>query len=312
MTDNPTPLKKAVTEQLQSAHGLDAETAARRAADMESRLAPRFATWVRRELSILESRERRRRRAEAPRRTAVEGGREFQRFSLNVRLQHAVMAVSVIFLILTGLPLKFAEAGISKAIIDLFGGPDVSPIVHRVAASFLIAVGLWHLAYITATREGRSTFMLLLPRPQDAIDAWRQISYFLGRTDERPRFDKFSYVEKFDYWAVYWGMVIMIGSGTVLWFTNQFLKVFPKWFTDIAKEAHSDEALLATLAIVVWHFYNVHFNPHKFPMSRTFITGRVSEHEMVEEHPLEYERITSGAPLGPADSRPVVPKGGSR
>lgn len=173
-------------------------------------------------------------------------------------------------------------------------------------------MGLWHLADITATREGRSTFMLLLPRPQDARDAWQQIRYFLGRTDERPRFDKFSYVGKFDYWAVYWGLVIMSGSSTVPWFTNEFLKVLPKWFTDIAKEAHSTEALLATLAIVVWHFYNVHFNPHKFPMNRTSITGRISEHEMIEEHPLEYERITSGAPLGPADSRPVEPKGGSR
>lgn len=312
MTDHPTPLERAVARQLESAHGLDAETAARRAADMTPRLEPRFATWVRRELAILQRRERRRQRAEAPRPQAATGGREFQRFSLNVRLQHAVMAVSVIFLILTGLPLKYSEAGISKAIIGLFGGPDVSPIVHRVAASFLIALGIWHLGYIAATREGRATFLLLLPRLQDAKDAWQQIRYYLGRTDERPRFDKFSYVEKFDYWAVYWGMVIMIGSGTVLWFTNQFLKVFPKWFTDIAKEAHSDEALLATLAIVVWHFYNVHFNPHKFPMNRTFITGRISEQELIEEHPREWERITSGAPLGPADSRPVEPKGGAR
>jgi cytochrome b subunit of formate dehydrogenase len=312
VTDQPSHLEKAIAEQLRSAHGLDPEAAAHRAADMQQRLAPRFATWVRRELAILESRERKRTRAQAHHPRAVAGGREFQRFSLNVRLQHAVMAISVIFLILTGLPLKFSDLAISKAIINFFGGPDVSPIVHRVAASFLIFVGLWHLAYIALTREGRAHFMLLLPRPQDARDAWQQINYFLGRTDERPRFDKFSYVEKFDYWAVYWGMVIMIGSGTVLWFTNQFLKVFPKWFTDIAKEAHSDEALLATLAIVIWHFYNVHFNPHKFPMNPTFITGRISEQEMIEEHPLEYERITSGAPLGPADSRPVEEKGGQR
>ncbi len=311
MTEHLTPLERAVAEQLQSAHGLDAETAARRAADMTPRLAPRFATWVRRELALVERSAGRRQRAAAPRQEAV-GGREFQRFSLNVRLQHAVMALSVIILILTGLPLKFSNLAVAKAIIGVFGGPDVSPIVHRVAASFLIAVGVWHLAFISATREGRSTFMLLLPRLQDAKDAWQQIRYFLGRTDERPRFDKFSYVEKFDYWAVYWGMVIMIGSGTVLWFTDQFLKVFPKWFTDIAKEAHSDEALLATLAIVVWHFYNVHLNPHKFPMNRTFITGRISEHEMIEEHPREWERITSGAPLGAADSRPVEPKGGAR
>ena len=86
-------------------------------------------------------------------------------------------------------------------------------------------------------------------------------------------------------------MVIMIGSGTMLWFTDFWLRHIPKWVTDIAKEAHSDEALLATLAIVIWHFYNVHFNPHKFPMNRTFITGMISEREMIEEHPLEYERI---------------------
>lgn len=312
MSERPSLLEQAVAEQLRSAHGLDADTAARRAADMVPRITPRFATWVRRELSILESQERRRRRREAPQRTAAQGGREFQRFSLNVRLQHGVMALAVITLILTGIPLKFADYALAKAIINAFGGPDVSPIVHRVAASLLIFVGIWHLGYITLTREGRAHFLLLLPRPQDAKDAWQQIKYFLGLTQQRPRFDKFSYVEKFDYWAVYWGMVIMIGSGTVLWFTNQFLKVFPKWFTDIAKEAHSDEALLATLAIVIWHFYNVHFNPHKFPMNRTFLTGRISEQELAEEHPLEYERILAGGPLGPADSRPVPPQGGER
>jgi hypothetical protein len=89
-------------------------------------------------------------------------------------------------------------------------------------------------------------------------------------------------------------MVLMIGSGLILWFKDQFLLFFPLWATDIAKEAHSDEALLATLAIVIWHFYNVHFNPHNFPLNKTFLTGTITARQMRDEHPLEYQRILKG------------------
>jgi formate dehydrogenase subunit gamma len=292
VSDRDTLLRDALAEELERAHSLPPAEAAERAARMTAPLRPRFATWVRRELTIQHRGEKASRRTDARMDAAVAaGGEEFQRLSLELRLQHALMALSVILLVATGLPLKFHEHGWAKAIIAFFGGPDFSPIVHRIAATGLTIAGLWHLVFIVATREGRKTFLQLIPMPQDAKDAWQQIRYYLGWTSERPRFDRFSYVEKFDYWAVYWGMVIMIGSGTMLWFTEFFLRHIPKWVTDIAKEAHSDEALLATLAIVIWHFYNVHFNPHKFPMNKTFITGMISEHEMIEEHPLEYERI---------------------
>ncbi len=292
MSDRDTALREALADELERAHALPPAEAAERAGRMAAALRPRFSTWVRRELAIQRKNDRTAQRSESRLAAAAAGtGEEFERLSLELRLQHALMALSVILLVLTGIPLKFHEHGWAKAIIDLFGGPDLSPIVHRIAATGLVIAGCWHLVYIVFTREGRSTFMQLLPRPQDAIDAWLQIRYYLGRSAERPRFDRFSYVEKFDYWAVYWGMVIMIGSGTMLWFTDFFLRHVPKWVTDIAKEAHSDEALLATLAIVIWHFYNVHFNPHKFPMNRTFLTGMISEREMIEEHPLEYERI---------------------
>ena len=160
------------------------------------------------------------------------------------------------------------------------------------------------------TRTGWRNFMQIVPKPRDAVDAFKQISYYLGRSDERPRFDRFSYIEKFDYWAVYWGMVIMISTGITLWFTDFFLRHFPKWATDIAKEAHSDEALLATLAIIIWHFYNVHLNPHKFPMNKTFITGKISEREMIEEHPLEYERLLADERAAAEPAEPVP--GGSQ
>jgi len=285
-------LRDAVAGELERAHRLSPAEAAERARRMESRMRSRFATWVRRELTIQRRQEKTAARLDEHVEAATATtGEVFVRLSLELRLQHALMALSVILLVVTGLPLKFHESAWAKPIIAFFGGPDFSPIFHRIAATGLIIAGLWHLVFIIATREGRRTLVQLIPMPQDARDAWQQIRYYLGRTGERPRYNRFSYVEKFDYWAVYWGMVIMIGSGTMLWFTEFFLRHIPKWVTDIAKEAHSDEALLATLAIVIWHFYNVHLNPHKFPMNKTFITGKITEREMIEEHPLEYERI---------------------
>ena len=220
-----------------------------------------------------------------------EKGREFTRFSLNMRLQHILLSSSCIVLILTGLPIKFYDTAWGAFMFDLMGGIQNSALLHRIGAAGLIGVSLYHLFYLTVLSEGRFNFLRLIPSPKDLKDLLQMLKYFLGRSDEKPKFGRFSYVEKFDYWAVYWGCVIMIGTGALLWFENITLSVFPKYVLDIAKEAHSDEALLATLAIIIWHFYNVHFNPHKFPMNKTWLTGKLSEEEMVEEHPLEYEEI---------------------
>jgi len=230
--------------------------------------------------------------------------REFERFSWNFRAQHWVLLVSCLILIITGLPLKFHEARISQLFFDLVGGVGTSTLIHRIGAVGLMAVGGYHLFYLVAFREGRRNFLKLLPVPQDVRDFFQMVRYFLGWSEEKPRFGRFSYVEKFDYWAVYWGMVIMIGSGLILWFLETSLRFLPKFAADIAREAHSDEGLLATLAIIIWHFYNVHLNPEHFPMNRTFLTGRISEDEMQGHHPLEYEELMTALAL-----RPPVPAG---
>jgi cytochrome b subunit of formate dehydrogenase len=215
----------------------------------------------------------------------------FIRFNIYFRIQHMILFTSVIILILTGLPLKFPDIKISHILISLMGGISHTRIVHRVGASMLIFFIVYHMLYVIFHREGRRDWLMLLPRPKDLFDFFQNILYFLGKTNEKPKFDRFSYIEKFDYWAVYWGCIIMIGSGLLLWFEEISMRFFPKYIIDIAKEAHSDEALLATLAIVVWHFYNVHFNPARFPGTLLWWHGRISKHEMMEEHPLEYERL---------------------
>ena len=222
---------------------------------------------------------------------APEPGREFLRFNLNVRLQHMVLFSSCIVLILTGLPIKFHDSAWAGFMIRLMGGIELSSLIHRIGAVGLIGVGSYHFFYVLLTAAGRADFGRLIWTPKDGRDLLQMLRYFVGRSEERPKFGRFSYVEKFDYWAVYWGIVIMVGSGALLWFENVTLSVFPKYVLDIAKEAHSDEALLATLAILFWHFYNVHFNPRKFPMNKAWLSGKLSEEEMIEEHPLEYEEI---------------------
>jgi cytochrome b subunit of formate dehydrogenase len=216
---------------------------------------------------------------------------EFLRLPRNIRVQHMFLFSSVILLILTGLPLRFAEMNWSGDLIYLLGGIENSRLIHRIAACGLIGVAVYHVFYTFLSRQGRRDFLLLLPMPKDMLDVIDMIKHFLGFSEDRPKFGRFSYIEKFDYWAVYWGCVIMIGTGLVLWFQDFSLTFLPKYALDITKEAHRDEALLATLAIVIWHFYNVHFNPDKFPGSLTWLTGKISKHEIIEEHPLEYEEI---------------------
>jgi len=219
----------------------------------------------------------------------------FERFNLNERIQHITLFSSFIVCVLTGFPLKFPDVEALNAIFLLTGGAKGARIIHRISAVVMIGDFVYHTYYIwKMIFQGRvrlKDIFLLAPRPRDAVDLFNNFRYFLGLIPERPKFDKFSYIEKFDYWAVYWGMVVMAGSGIILWFPEFFSQYFKIDIIRIAYIAHSDEALLAFLAITCWHMYNVHLNPRCFPMSKVWYTGTLSREEMLEEHPLEFERI---------------------
>ena len=288
--------KEALEQELEAAvveetAGLDPSEAEK----IRKKVRARVLEEVERERRIrtaAERREEERRRREEKRREKLhEEGETFERFNRNFRFQHIVMFISVILLIITGMPIKFPDFLLSRFLVGMWGGIHNATIVHRIGAVMLIYFMVHHLFYTILSRRGRRDFVLLIPMPKDAKDLMMNIRHFLGKTGERPRFGRFSYIEKFDYWAVYWGCVIMIGSGLFLWGEGIVLKYFPKYVLDVAQEMHSDEAMLATLAIVIWHFYNVHFNPDRFPGTLMWWHGRISEHEMKEEHPLEYEEI---------------------
>lgn len=218
-----------------------------------------------------------------------------QRFSLNMRLQHMVLFTSTLTLIVTGVPLWLLGepqwVGIQDWFASLCGGIDGVRFVHRVAGVVLIIVSAYHIYYTFFTREGRREFINFFPVPSDVINVTLNSMYFLGLRKERPRYGRYTYYEKFDYWAVYWGCVIMIGTGLALWF-NEVTVAYLPWFTyDLAKLIHADEAILATLALLIWHFYNVHFVPHRFPGTMLWWHGKMSREEMEEDHPLEYEDL---------------------
>jgi len=277
---------------------LDSELSVDERAEMKSVLRREMADVVREQASERVRSELRKRAAlpEQPPDAAVakepeEPEEEFERLSLLMRIQHIGLFTSCIILIITGMPLKFPDSIFAKLLFGATHGIAFSGAVHRVGAAVLIVVSVFHMGYIALSREGRNQWRHLFPRVSDVLNVVQNVMYFLGFRRDPARFARFSYIEKFDYWAVYWGCVVMILSGALLWFQDEAMRFLPKLAVDMAKEAHSDEALLATLAIVVWHFYNVHFNPDRFPMSWTWWTGMIDKEEMVKHHPLEYEAI---------------------
>lgn len=212
------------------------------------------------------------------------------RMALTERWQHGLLATSFIVLVYTGFALKFPDTWFFAWFVALEKGYAWRGWVHRGAAVAMVLACLWHLAYLP-TRRGRSHLLAMLPRFQDVKETVQNLQYLLGLRVEPPRFDRFSYIEKAEYWALIWGSMVMVATGVLLWFENLSLKFLAKWMLDVATMVHYYEAWLATLAIIVWHFYYVIFNPDVYPMNWTWLTGKISEETLRHEHPREYERL---------------------
>lgn len=208
------------------------------------------------------------------------------------------MFVSVIVLVITAIPLwclRYPYSEILTSMVSFFGELESIRIWHHWAGWMLTFAFCYHILYIMFHPEGRRDFLLMLPLKKDFNDLFQNVRYFLGKTDDRPKFGRFSYFEKFDYWAAFWGCVFMIGTGLIMLYNQKVTSFLPdswsKRVFDVAVEAHFHEAILAALALFIWHLFNVHFNPKKFPGSLVWLHGKITEKDRQEEHPIEDEEI---------------------
>jgi cytochrome b subunit of formate dehydrogenase len=232
----------------------------------------------------------------------------YVRMTLNERIQHSLLASSFIVLVITGFMLKFPEAFWVKWISFVLGEGafEARGVIHRIASGVMVGVSLYHMYYVIFTVRGRKLVKDLWVRRQDLLDMLRQLGYLAGRNKEKVLFGRFSYIEKMEYWAVVWGTVVMGFTGGVLWFENIFLQIIDNSGMYIATVIHYYEAILASLAILVWHFYFVFLNPDTFPMSKAWFKGVLTREEMEKEHPLELEEIEKSELKNDENGAPIT------
>ena len=206
------------------------------------------------------------------------------------RAQHLTLLVSFFVLVFTGFALKFPNSFFGM----LLGNSEkFRSIVHRVAGVILIAVGSYHVLYAIFTGEGRRLVKDFLPEWKDITDVRDAISYYLGFSDKKPLFKRFNYAEKMEYWALVWGTIVMALTGCMAWFKVGVGTVVPRWIVDVALTIHFYEAILATLAIIVWHLYMIIYDPETYPMNWAWLDGRMSIEHYQHEHPLDAETLAS-------------------
>jgi formate dehydrogenase gamma subunit len=227
-------------------------------------------------------------------------GRDVLRISTSQRIQHLTLALSFIILAWTGFALKFPDSWAAQ----LLGSNETfRSWTHRIAGVVLLLAGAYHIGYALGTREGRRLVKDIAPVPKDLRDLVANALYLTGLSKTKPAFGRFGYGEKMEYWAVVWGTIIMGVSGLMIWFKVGTTRFLPRWVVDVATTVHYYEAILACLAIVVWHFYHVIFDPDVYPLNRAVLDGRVSKEWLEEEHSLDAS-VHGDAPSGESEIHP--------
>ncbi len=206
------------------------------------------------------------------------------RFDVHQRLQHLILLVSFIILALTGLPLLYRYTDLGASLINAMGGVENVRGIHRLASFLLIFVGIYHVAW-AIVRKPKG----MIPTRKDISDFVADLKFTFGFSSEPPKYGKFSYVQKFEYWGAFWGMVVMILTGLVL--------SYPEYFSPSGevyaamRVAHWEEAILAVVFIATWHMYFSHLRKRFFPFNKVIFNGKMEFEKAKEEHPLWVEEV---------------------
>jgi formate dehydrogenase gamma subunit len=215
----------------------------------------------------------------------------YVRMSISERWQHFALLASFFALVVTGFALKYPDSIFSYPFRFTPKGFELRGWLHRIAAVVMIAASVYHLFYLIATRRGRELVKDMIPKVKDAADVLQQMGYYLGYRRSGAQFDRFSYAEKMEYLALVWGTIVMVATGFILWFKNFFTQFLPAWGFSAAEMIHFYEAVLATLAIIIWHLYAVFTHTKNPPFNTTVLTGKMTVDELEHQHPKWLERL---------------------
>ncbi len=216
------------------------------------------------------------------------------RFSPLARFEHLAVLVLFVALLVTGLPQKWPEPEVSHSVIDALGGIHAARYLHRIGGIIFSLLLLVHLARVIAGVLTRRMQPSMLITAQDFRDTVRSLRYYLGTADSPARVGRYDYRQKFEYWGMIFGSLVMVVSGFVLYFPIFFSRLLPAELIPACKVMHSQEAMLALSIIIVWHMYDTHLNPDVFPFDPSIFTGKISKERLRHEHPLEYEELEGG------------------
>jgi formate dehydrogenase subunit gamma len=214
------------------------------------------------------------------------------RFSVWQRVEHFGIMVFFTLLVVTGMPQKYFGAGFSAKVVDWLGGIDATRLIHRISGFIFAGIVIAHLAisiWQVATR--RLTMLHIVPHKQDYRDAIQTLRYYVGLSKQPAKFDRYDYRQKFEYWGMVAGSLIMTFTGFILFWPALVASVLPGQLIPAAKVMHSYEGLMAFLVVIVWHLYNAHLSPDVFPFDTSIFTGKISRERMEHEHPLELSRM---------------------
>lgn len=214
-----------------------------------------------------------------------------ERFRPIRRLEHLVVFLTFVVLVVTGFPQKFYYTSGAAWVLRMLGGLDAARLVHRVAGVVFCLHLAVHLAVIVVGVLGKKMRLSLLPTSKDFHDVFDTLAYYLRRSDVKPVYDKFDYRQKFEYLGIVLGGMVMAFSGLALLYPSIVVSFLPGQVIPAARLAHSNEAMLALLVLVIWHVYGSHFSPEVFPMDKSIFTGYMTEEELKERHFLEYARV---------------------